>query len=1236
MHNLNLTFFKEYKIKEIQSTKSCKIDPTDHDKVYICHNNSISLISLSKQCATKIVDFPCEIIGFEYLSLNDELCIATEDGAVYVHKLSNGSQEEVTYCEDGIAAMQFSWDQETLVFVTKKGNVVVLNCAYDVANETNLLEDYFGEKQFINVGWGKEETQFQGSIGKKAILSKGQDLLDPETAQIDKENGSVQITWREDCEYFAVSFLNSQQVRMFKVFNKEGVLQFTSEKCSALQESIAWRPSGNWIAIPEIYRNKYAISLFEKNGLKHREIVLPFNFEDEFVTYLAWSNDSEILAIQTNQKGAHCLYLYTIGNYHWYLKQTLKFNSTIENISWSPRSSEKKTLYVLLENGHILTYQWNYIINHSLGKNENDQGVVGVVDGKNLLLTGFRGTVVPPPMCNFTLNHDKEINFVRFINEENENSNKFIIIDIENDVYMYECEFTTGGVVKCLNGVKKINSFSFTIKEQTPLKLHHWIFKNMNEIYFTDGKLLFFGKFSSDNEIDIQKAYELKKSNLGALNVKNNELHAHYSNGEVTKIDSNFQEFSLLKVGQFSSKFEVTDVGGNIVLLQPWQKLYLNEQFLESNVTSFAVVGKFLMFTTLETLKFVNLQTPQKLVVAERQLERGSKIVHVVWGTSKTILQLPRGNLETIHPRILSLNMIKKLLDNKSYRLAFDIMRKERINLNLLVDHNPNVFLESIDTFVNDIDNIQWINVFLTELQNIDVINDMYPYYHDESLEWQHFTSKNKVTFVCEKIIENLQGRNDSKYCLPLITCFVKKGETDNALKLIWDLKLSEDEAPNRVAATSSDEAFKYLLYLVNVNDLYNIALGLYDFGLVLYVAKRSQKDPKEYVPFLEELDKLEENYRRYKIDCHIKRFEKALVNISKCGIEKLDEALPLIEKHQLYNVALECYKTQEYCYKTVCSRYGDYLREKHKLAEASFMYQRAGDYQSAISSARNALEWKRCISLAYQNQTEEEYRKLLSSLLAALEGAGRFEEAVILAKNYISKSLAVDVMLRGKLYDEAILECYHEKWLNRVETEIKPSLEEYMSTLMLNIQEEFDLFKKQKQRLAKIRLEKANPTLDDDGKFIDDDMDLYSDTSSMNSSRYTASSGKTSKSSKNRRKHERKLFSLKEGSKFEDIALIDSLHKIVTKVHSTEQLKHIKTILMTATDLKLDDKARQLQNLYKNFTQSIKHSLNEIWIPEMIVSEEVTPVGGIINYDQIQKNQHYSLISKSFCSSGS
>lgn len=44
----------------------------------------------------------------------------------------------------------------------------------------------------------------------------------------------------------------------------------------------------------------------------------------------------------------------------------------------------------------------------------------------------------------------------------------------------------------------------------------------------------------------------------------------------------------------------------------------------------------------------------------------------------------------------------------------------------------------------------------------------------------------------------------------------------------------------------SYGDALEYLLYLVDVNKLYEVALGMYDFDLVLMVAEKSQKVVKK------------------------------------------------------------------------------------------------------------------------------------------------------------------------------------------------------------------------------------------------------------------------------------------------------------------------------------------------------------------------------------------------------
>lgn len=190
--------------------------------------------------------------------------------------------------------------------------------------------------------------------------------------------------------------------------------------------------------------------------------------------------------------------------------------------------------------------------------------------------------------------------------------------------------------------------------------------------------------------------------------------------------------------------------------------------------------------------------------------------------------------------------------------------------------------------------------------------------------------------------------------------------------------------------------------------------------------------------------------------------------------------------------------------------------------------------------------------------------------------------------------------------------------------------MNEYVKHLIQTVQEESEKFIRQKSRLATIRVEKTKRKLENDCEDVDDS-DMFSDTSSMNSSRFSNSSrgtAKTHRSSKNRRKHQRKLLSLKEGNPFEDIALIDALYNLA--VNTFEQQKSIRMICRTLVDQGMDEEGIELQRIFGKALAVIKNSLDEIWIPEMITSGE-TATDGTIDYELLQDNQHYAMISKSF-----
>lgn len=100
-----------------------------------------------------------------------------------------------------------------------------------------------------------------------------------------------------------------------------------------------------------------------------------------------------------------------------------------------------------------------------------------------------------------------------------------------------------------------------------------------------------------------------------------------------------------------------------------------------------------------------------------RNIERGSRLVSVMPSTFSLVLQMPRGNLETIYPRALVLAGIRRSIEARNYKKAFLACRNNRVDLNLLHDYAPAQFLECIELFVSQVKKIEHIDLMLSQLR---------------------------------------------------------------------------------------------------------------------------------------------------------------------------------------------------------------------------------------------------------------------------------------------------------------------------------------------------------------------------------------------------------------------------------------------------------------------------------------------------------------------------------------
>ncbi|NWT12489.1 ELP1 protein, partial [Vireo altiloquus] len=1216
------------------------------------------------------------IVGVEDLPEQESVCVATAAGDILLCNLSTKQMECVGSVDSGLSIMSWSPDQELVLLATGQQTLIMMTRDFEPITEKQIHQDEFGEGKFVALGWGKKETQFHGSEGKQAAHRKQTEVL-PTSAW---DDGRPRVTWRGDGQFVAVSAVCPETgARKIRVWSRELVLQSTSEPISGLEQALSWKPSGNLIASTQEKPNRHDVIFLEKNGLLHGEFTLPFQKGQVKVNEMLWNADSTILAIWIedlkveNSNPNTYIQLWTTGNYHWYLKQSLHFGSLEENqlvsLLWDRENLYR--LHILCQGWHYLFYDWHWTTDHGLGENSQHTANVAVIDGDKVLVTAFQHAVVPPPMCTYELQLQQAVNQVAF-HTDPKHSGDMAVLDADNRISLYRYgESITVDDPTVKFGAVGGNGFKAAVETPYLDKTYRVdVSSGSNEVMNPLG-LRFLTWLPDDSFLVVGQGQHAAQSVLhhltavprvaGAeeecLNLRlsvpvDGEVISLYCSPVTKTVALQLTDRRILKYlweastpvlepWQSSSgsavqfpyrcvQTSITRISGEEVILGLTDRcrFFVNDIEVASNITSFATYNEFLLVTTnshtcqcfcLKNLSVKALQAGLSSAAAPssetmRKVERGSRIVTVVPQDTKVVLQMPRGNLETVHHRALVLAQIQKWLDRLMFREAFQCMRKLRINLNLLYDHNPKasqpsslVFLENTETFIRQIDSVNYINLFFTELKEEDFTKSMYPSLNSSSntQPCQHPDQK-KVNLICDVMRAAMEHIDPQKYCLSILTAHVKKNppELEIALQKVHDLR--ESITPD-VQAVSAEEALKYLLFLVDVNELYDYSLGTYDFDLVIMVAEKSQKDPKEYLPFLNTLRKMETNYQRYTIDRHLKRYTKALGHLSKCGPEHFSEFLNLVKDQNLYSEALKLYASSTQEYKDISDAYGEYLIQKQLYEQAALIFARAGIFAKALDAFQTSGSWQQALCMASRlGYTQDKLSSLARSMAGKLVEQRKPGEAAILLEQYTQDyEEAVLLLLEGALWEEALRLIHKYGRLDLLETNLKPAILEAQKSQLIFLDSQKTAFLRHKSRLQVVReLKKACENLQDYEVPNCPELELFSETSSvvtasdMNSKYSHSNSRISARSSKNRRKAERKRYSLKEGSPFEDIALLEVLGESVRAVETVKGEIHI--LLKQLVLFGYDEQAGALQQVLEEVLQLMETSIQEIWTPDL------------------------------------
>ncbi|TIC74349.1 IKI3-domain-containing protein [Wallemia mellicola] len=1048
-----------------------------------------------------------QLISVNYLPDDSSICILARSGDIALIRLQDFSFDQtedypteiVGTVEPGIVAASWSPDEELLVIVTLNDDLLLMsaNGNFDVLAEMPLRSTDFGQDKNVNVGWGSKSTQFHGRAGKQAASLPGGPSLVTEQQKSEPvgladDDGKARVTWRSDSAFFAVSTLDlldketgdgQVKARVIRVYSRaSAALQSTSEFAPGLTQSLAWRKGAGAPSIAAVQRfgqtpgcaagyDHLDVVFFERNGLRHGEFTLKGVAQEQLVAgkivsvrELEWSADGSVVAAWLDIDGKDVIQLYSTGNWHWYLKAEIHatelYKSRVESIKFSDETA--LSLNVVMSSEYR-TIEWAWTV-YSSPNEVHDLGLVAVVDGEETKFTPLGVANVPPPMSLYQVKSQGTPIQLTF------NHSKFAVLLPLGKLEVYSYDGTKPHSKPTLEKSTSLPSRTRQIAwmdEQTLAITYENPESNSPAIGVFEiiNEELSQVKFDSDVQLD--HSFTVKGPDGSALiQDAQSRLFKLTQEGILDELD--------IVLDGFCPHLQYHEATSNIVAMSANGKLKIGNidavmmSTLANNALSFSLTPEFLIATTSSHKAiFLDLNEQNdnaKLVeeLEERRVERGSRIVVSCPRAMRLVLQMPRGNLETIAPRPLVLQNVKRDVDRGDYRNAFIACRKHRIDMNIIFDHNPQAFFDRLSTFIDQIPEVDHLNLFLTGLRTEDLTLTQYAKKKIENID---ASRPDKANEICTAIRTELEKRDLVAYTQTIMTSYVRMTPPDveASLNLLHKLKSVDSEI--------AEEGVKYIIFLVDSRTLFDVALGMYDFELVLMVAQHSQRDPKEYLPFLRELQGMETDVQRFHIDDHLRRYKKALANIYKAD-GHLETFITYTQDHDLYTYALELSKGDSDNHKVVLEVYGDSLMEKKLYKDAALAYILAKLSEKAMEAYDRAHAWQELFGLMSVHGIEKsEIEDTAYRVAEDLNQRRRFQEAGRVLFDYTDDvQAAADQFVKGSEFAEAIRICIYKNRSDLVESFIKPSLVNTQETMMDEADEMEEQLAKQLARLDELR----------------------------------------------------------------------------------------------------------------------------------------------------------------------
>ncbi|KAG9150192.1 hypothetical protein Leryth_009778, partial [Lithospermum erythrorhizon] len=1132
------------------------------------------------------------ITTLDYLMEKEALIIGTSYGLILLYTVDDDTTEMVGRVEGGVKCISPSPDGDLLAIVTGLRQILVMTHDWDVLYERELDDQTEG----IDVGISADSTFLSNYIHDSPI------------------------SWRGDGKYFATisNIQNSSPIlKSLKVWERDsGALHSISEPKAFMGTVLDWMPSGAKLAAVLDRKEQMqspAIVFIERNGLERSSFAI--NEEaNAVIEILKWNCNSDLLASLVRRDSHDLLKIWFLSNNHWYLKQEIRYpRENGVKFMWDPVKPLQLISWTLDGQLTIFNFIWVTAV--------MDNSTALIIDDSKVLITPLSLSLIPPPMCLFNLKFPCAVQSIAFCSRSCKNYLAASLSDGSLSV----------SELPPFDTWEELEDKEFCVETCTsdmqlgPLVHLAWldshVLVGISEFCPSmEGKL---GYCLLEMELTCSEDHDPGSINGSGWNVR--VFNKIYLEGIVIGLVANtmsgssaYIQFDGGKVSEYMSM-----VGGSkVVPFLNHENIALAHRmhyFLGlMRTASFMLMGIYncrILVTKQDLLYVVDIhdvlhgdvgpQYDNFLPVTRRRgeedqkiyinvWERGAKIVGVLHGDdSAVILQAPRGNLECK----LHLEIIPHCHTTKLKMLL--MVRRHRIDFNIIVD-----YCVCQEATAN---NLSYVTEFVCSVKSENIFHSLYKSYtsllspslkesKDVAIgELSDTNDLHKVTSVLLAVRKALEegvvespGRE-----LCILTTLARSyppalEEALQRIKLIRELELSSSDDAKRIQFPSAEESLKHLLWLCDSEAVFEAALGLYDLNLSAMVALNSQKDPKEFLPFLQDLQRMPILIMKFTIDLKLHRYEKALHHIVSAGDAYFDDCMNLIKKYpQLFPVALQLIN-DSVKRRQVLEAWGDHLSFTKSFEDAATTYLCCGCLDKALKAYRESGNWGGVLTIAGLIKLgKEEVVQLAHELCEELHALGKSGDAAKIALEYCGDvNAGINLLVSAREWDEALRIAFLHKRDDLI-SEVTTSSLECANVLISETNEGLEKVGKYSARYLAVRQRRlllAAKLQSEEHSVNDLDDETASETSSNFSGMSAYSRGSTASTKARDMRRQRKKGKIRAGSPDEEIALVEHLTGMSVTAGAKRELKSLLTCLVM---LGKEDIARKLQQVSESFQLS-------------------------------------------------